>query len=109
MRGAQGPHRSQRQAPPRLLAVGYALRVIPRITRLRESPAATHHVGGVGSLCSDPIRHRSGAGDAERQAQALPELRIETHRVKFAARAGRWLASPVPGVKNPKTKTFLRR
>ena len=32
LRSAQGPHRSQRQAPPRLLAMGHPVRVIPRIT-----------------------------------------------------------------------------
>ena len=61
LRRAQGPHRSQRQAPPRLRAMGHSIRVVPGITWLRELPAAAGRAGGAGSLRPDTIRSRSSA------------------------------------------------
>ena len=40
LRGAQDPHRSQRQAPPCLSALGHAVRDLHRDTAMRELPAS---------------------------------------------------------------------
>jgi hypothetical protein len=77
----QDPHRSQRQTPPSLLALGNPLRVISRIASLRKSSAAKRHAGGTGSLRPEPIRHRGRSGDAARQAPTLSPSPAEIHRM----------------------------
>jgi hypothetical protein len=94
VRHTQNPDGSQWQAAAHLLAMGNAVGDVPRVARLREAPPTTRHTGGTGSLRPDPIRYRSRSGDAERQAQTLPELPTETFRVMAAGRASRWSGTP---------------
>ena len=111
LRGTHGHNSSQRQAPPRLLAVGYSFRAIAGTAWLPELPARTSHPYRAGSLCACPIRYRSRFGHAERQAQALPKLPPERHRMISwtSGSSGATLELPRQPDEKPKTKTFLKK
>ena len=83
-------------------------RELPRCENL---PAARGHAGRAGALRPDPIRYRSRAGHAARQAQALRQLPPDrAPHEPAASRASRWSAiGRVPRSGVHKTKTFLRR
>src|ERR1019366_324063 len=112
VRGPRDPHRGQWQAAAHLLAVGHTVRAAAGNAWLRKILAATGYAGGPGPDRAKPIRHRSRAGDAERQAQTLPGRPAEAHRGIAANRASRWPAAAGArrwGTEKPKTKTFLRK
>ena len=79
VRGAEDPHRGQRQTPEGILALGHALRTSTRSAALRELPAAQRNPRRVGGLRPGAIRHRSGAGHATRQASAHDSCRQVRH------------------------------
>ena len=65
---------SQRQTPPRVLALGHALRTVAGSAALREVPAAGRHARRTEWLRPSSIRHRSGAGLQRAKRQLLVRI-----------------------------------
>jgi len=59
LRRTQSRHRSQRQAPQNLPALGHTVRTLAGVTGWRELSAARDHVRGTGAVTPLLIRHRS--------------------------------------------------
>ena len=113
LRSAQGAHRSQRQAPPRLLAVGHA-----RSSCFANYPAARITCGHtsrwrnwIASPRPNPTPKRLWRCSAPSASSSRASNANARHKVcSTAPPVGRRPAAcPRSGVQNPKTKTFLRK
>jgi hypothetical protein len=70
----QDPHRSQRQTPPSLLALGNPLRVISRIASLQKPSAAKRHAGGTDRFAQSPSDTEAALEMQRANRQLFPRL-----------------------------------